>query len=178
MMWRQAKAWNYVTHDPFEGLVLPKGSRTKRFFFTEEEVKRIINAAAEPERTLYWLAAETGLRADELFGLRAQDVNLEKSAVTVHQAVWNRQVQTPKTDNANREFALSPDLGEHLRAFLTRWRPNPLGLLFTWNPLGRNRNGHKMDGVHRWCHSFRKPSGSRGAGQLQAEATPVTLYVK
>jgi integrase len=72
MMWRQAKAWNYVTHDPFEGLVLPKGGRTKRLFFTEQEVKQIINAAAEPERTLYWLAAETGLRAGELFGLRAQ----------------------------------------------------------------------------------------------------------
>jgi integrase len=82
MMWRQAKAWNYVTHDPFEGLVLPKGGRTKRLFFTEEEVKRIINAAAEPERTLYWLAAETVLRAGELFGLRAQDVNLEKKSVT------------------------------------------------------------------------------------------------
>jgi integrase len=113
--------------------------RTKRFFFTEEEVKRIINAAAEPERTLYWLAAETGLRAGELFGLRAQDVNLEKSAVTVHQAVWNRQVQTPKTDNANREFALSPDLGEHLRTFSTTWRPNPLGLLFT------SRSGLPLD---------------------------------
>src|SRR6202035_1977732 len=60
MMWRQAKAWNYVTHDPFDGLVLPKTGRTKRIFFTEEEVKQIINAAAEPERTLYWLAAETG----------------------------------------------------------------------------------------------------------------------
>jgi integrase len=77
--------------------------------------------------------------AAELFGLRAQDVNLEKSAVTVHQAVWNRQVQTPKTDNANREFALSPDLGEHLRVFLTTWRPNPLGLLFT------SRSGLPLD---------------------------------
>ncbi len=171
MMWRQAKAWNYVTHDPFEGLVLPKGGRTKRLFFTEEEVKRIINAAAEPERTLYWLAAETGLRAGELFGLRAQDVNLEKTSVTVHQAVWNRQVQTPKTDNANREFALSPDLGERLRVFLTTWRPNPLGLLFA------SRSGLPLDrsnfvvqklwplldslGISRCgLHAFRHTNGS------------------
>jgi hypothetical protein len=54
--------------------------------------------------------AETGLRAGELCGLRVQDVDLAKSAVTVHRAVWNRHVQTPKTDNANREFAMSPDL--------------------------------------------------------------------
>lgn len=130
MMWRQAKAWNYVTHDPFDGLVLPKTGRTKRIFFTEEEVKQIINAAAEPERTLYWLAAETGLRAGELFGLRAKDVNFDKSSVTVHQSVWNRKVQSPKTDNANREFAISPDLAEHLTAFMRTWRPNTNGLLF------------------------------------------------
>jgi integrase len=73
--------------------------RTKRFFFTEEEVKRIINAAAEPERTLYWLAAETGLRAGELFGLRAQDVNLEKSAVTVHQS----GLESPSPNSENRQ---------------------------------------------------------------------------
>jgi integrase len=85
--------------------VLPKGGRSKRFLFTEEEVKRIINAAAERGRTSYWLAAETGPRAGELFGLRAQDVNLEKSTVSVHQAVWNRQFQSPKTsENRQRQL--------------------------------------------------------------------------
>jgi integrase len=86
-------------------------------------------------------------------------------------AVWNRQVQTPKTDNANREFALSPDLGEHLRAFLTTWRPNPLGLLFT------SRSGLPLDrsnfvvqklwplldslGISRCgLHAFRHTNGS------------------
>jgi len=27
MMWSSAKAWGYVSHDPFEGLVLPKIAR-------------------------------------------------------------------------------------------------------------------------------------------------------
>lgn len=171
MMWKQARAWNYVTHNPFDGLVLPKVNRTKRFFFTEDEVKLIINTAPEPERTLYWLAAETGLRAGELFGLRAQDVNPTKASVTVHQAVWNRKVQAPKTDNANREFALSPDLAHHLATFLKSWRPNPLQLLFTSN-TGRPHDRSNFMVRHLWplldslgiprcgLHAFRHTNGS------------------
>jgi integrase len=103
--------------------------------------------------------------------LRAHDLNLEKSAVTVHQAVWNRQVQTPKTDNANREFALSPDLAKHLRDFLATWRPNSLGLLFTSRsglPLDRSnfavqRLWPLLDslGISRCgLHAFRHTNGS------------------
>ena len=32
MMWSSANAWGYVSHDPFEGLVLPKVTRPARFF--------------------------------------------------------------------------------------------------------------------------------------------------
>src|SRR5439155_24608471 len=34
MMWNSAKAWGYVMHNPFDGLVLPKVQRQMRFFFT------------------------------------------------------------------------------------------------------------------------------------------------
>lgn len=171
MMWKQAKAWAYVNHDPFEGLVLPRITRQRRFFFTLEEVKTIINAAAEPEKTLYWLAAETGLRAGELFGLRVEDLDLERATATVRQSVWNRKVQSPKSDHANRAFALSPDLAEQLRVFLSKWRPNPLRLLFTSQtgaPLDRsNFVTHKLwpllDSLkipHCGLHAFRHTNGS------------------
>src|ERR1019366_5074124 len=38
----------YVSHDPFEGLVLPKIARQARFFFTLDEIQRIIAAASGP----------------------------------------------------------------------------------------------------------------------------------
>jgi integrase len=87
MMWSSAKAWGYVSHDPFEGLVLPKIARQARFFFTLDEIQRIISAASGPLKSFYWLAAETGMRAGELCGLRIEDVNLGQCFVTVKQSV-------------------------------------------------------------------------------------------
>lgn len=130
MMWNAAKAWGYVDTKPFDGLVLPRITRRGKFFFTVEEIQKILAQAQEPFHTLYWLAAESGMRAGELCGLRVDHMNLDSRVVNIKQSVWRNQVQTPKTDNAVREFSISPQLATHLRQFLTTWRPNSLGLLF------------------------------------------------
>jgi integrase len=130
MMWAAAKGWGYVTDSPFDGLVLPKVGKQARFFFTVDEIQRIINTANGSLKTFYWLAAETGMRAGELCGLRIEDLDLETCVVNVRQTVWRGKVQSPKTVNSIRQFAISPKLAAHLRTFLTSWRPNPLHLLF------------------------------------------------
>jgi integrase len=60
-------------------------------------IQRIIKAAEDPHKTLYWLAAETGMRAGELFGLRVEDLDLEGCVISVRQTVWRDVIQTPKT---------------------------------------------------------------------------------
>src|ERR1019366_1122424 len=45
MVWKSARAWGYVTHDPFEGIVLPKRGPQRSFSFSIEEVRRILTAA-------------------------------------------------------------------------------------------------------------------------------------
>ncbi len=168
MMWNSAKAWGYVTHNPFDGIVLPKTHRPMRFFFTVDAIHKILAAANEPERTFYWLAAETGMRAGELCGLRVEDMDLESCIVNVRQSVWRGQVQSPKTVNSIRQFAISPKLNGHLRSFLGTWRSNPLGLVFTtctgrpWAPCNLMRSklhplldslGIKRCGLHAFRHS-------------------------
>jgi integrase len=130
MMWKSARAWQYVAHDALDGVVLPKRRTPRRFFFTLEEVLRILDAAEEPYRTFYWLAAELGLRAGEICGLRLEDLDLEVGQVHVRQSAWRGRLQEPKTENATRTFAISPNLSEHLRRFVLGWRPNPSRLLF------------------------------------------------
>jgi len=171
MMWKSAKAWGYVTHDPFDGLVLPKVGQQARFFFTVDEIQRIIAVASGALKTFYWLAAETGMRAGELCGLRIEDMDLKNCTVNVKQTVWRGKVQTPKTVNAIRQFAISPKLAIHLRSFLTTWRPNLLDLVFA------TRNGTPWDqnlivkrklhpllsslGIERCgLHAFRHTNGS------------------
>ena len=54
-------------------------------FFTLGNVAKIIAASEGEDRVLYWLVAETGLRAGELAGLRLTDIDGER--LTVNQSV-------------------------------------------------------------------------------------------
>jgi integrase len=139
MMWKSARAWQYVAHDALDGVVLPKRRTPRRFFFSQEEVSRILCAADEPFRTFYWLAAELGLRAGEICGLRLDDLDLEACQVHVRQSAWRGKLQEPKTASATRTFAVSQNLIEHLQRFILRWRSNPSRLLFA------SRNGTPFD---------------------------------
>jgi hypothetical protein len=60
MMWKVAKSWNYVNHDPFTGIVLPRPAQRAPYCFTEGELRLILSAA------------ETGMRPGELAGLRIE----------------------------------------------------------------------------------------------------------
>jgi len=139
MLSKSARAWGYVAHDAVSGVVLPKRHRVARRFFSIEEVQRILAAAPEPYQTFYWLAVETGMRAGELCGLRVCDFDLERGLVSVRQSVWRGKVQSPKSENAIRCFALSPRLLAHMADFLKRWKPNEGGSVFA------TRNGTPWD---------------------------------
>ena len=52
VMWKCAKAWGYVNHNPFDGLVLPKITHQRRFFFAIEEIQRIIIISRKSDSTL------------------------------------------------------------------------------------------------------------------------------
>ena len=70
------------------------------------------------------------MRAGELTGLRLDDLDLEGRMMHVRQSAWHGKIQSPKTENAYRAFALSPQLCSHLAGFLRTWRPNEGRLLF------------------------------------------------
>jgi integrase len=139
MLWKSARAWGYVAHDAVSDAVLPKQRRARRRFFTIEEAQRILAAVCEPYYTFYWLAAESGMRAGELCGLRTDDFDLERGIVCIRQSVWRGKFQSPKSENAVRAFALSPQLLAHILEFLRRWQPNERRLLFA------TRNGTPWD---------------------------------
>ena len=139
MMWNSARAWGYVAHDPFNGLVLPKRGLVHTFTFSLEETKRIIASSSEPYRTFYSILAETGIRGGEICALRVTDLDLDHAVIQVRQNVWRGKIQTVKSRKGNRRFPIWAELVEHLHAYLQSWRPNSLGLLFA------TRNGTPWD---------------------------------
>jgi integrase len=129
-MWRTARAWGYVTHNPFAGVVLPKRRQSQRFLFSLAEIQRILAEAEGPYKVFFWLAAETAMRSGELCGLRVDALDLERRIVCVKQSVWHGRIQDPKSDAAIRSMALSTQLVDQLRELLQTWRPNDLQLIF------------------------------------------------
>jgi integrase len=139
MMWNQAKAWGYVQHDPFVGLVLPERDPLNERCLTLEEMRALIVAAAEPYKTYYWILAETGVRAGEIGALPATNLLLDQGAIRIAQSVWHGKIQTVKSKKGNRICEISPLLVEHLRGYIRASRPNRFGLLFA------TRNGTPWD---------------------------------
>jgi integrase len=164
-MWNTAESWGYVQYDPFRGMRLPQMVKAERPYFTLEETQSILAAAPEPYRTFYWLAAETGLRAGELCGLRWCDIGINE--LHVRQTVWRGKTQTPKSSAANRPVALSP----HLAAMLSVKREDPAQLIFrTKNETPWDANLIVKRKLHPLCvklgiaprglHAFRHGQGT------------------
>jgi integrase len=167
MMWNSARAWGYVTGDPFEGLVLPKPRRAEARYFSADELQHILEAAEEPYRTFYWLAAETGMRAGELAGLRWEDVDVSEGVVSVRQSVWRGATQSPKSGNGVRTFAISSTLAARVGELRTRARADVPFVFATRNgtPLDPNllvkrklrplldRLGIERAGLHAFRHA-------------------------
>lgn len=130
-MMNAAKVWAYVVTNPVEDVQLPKAVRKDVECFQIEQIKIIINAAKEPLKSLLWVAAETGMRGGELCGLRVPDLDLENNIIHVKQSAWRGTLQSPKTSNGVRRFALSPQLSTHLKEYLSlHWQDNPDKILF------------------------------------------------
>ena len=137
MVWKTARAWGYVTHNPFEKglLILPRRGLTRKVTLTSEQARAVIRLAVEPYRSLFWIIAETGIRGGEVCGLFTEDVDLAQQFIHVKRSAWRAQLQTPKTGNAVRSFPISPALSEHLTVFIGERK----GLLFA------TRTGHPLD---------------------------------
>jgi integrase len=91
---------------------LPKRFKTRVPCFRLGDVARLIDVSVDEIRTIFWLAAEAGLRAGEISGLRLED--LAPSWLLVQRAVWRGIVGSPKTESSIRTVAISPQLAKLL----------------------------------------------------------------
>ena len=97
---------------------LPKNPKKEQRWFTVQEMERIIDAAWGQYKYLFQLARATGMRSGELFGLRVEDLDLEKAIIHVRRSTWRHLEVTPKTDAGHRDVDIDTEtvrmLKEHL----------------------------------------------------------------
>lgn len=136
-MMRTAKSWGYCTQPVTAGeLALPadkihNGPR----FFSGGEARKIITIACDPWRTMFAIAAMTGLRVGEVVGLQKQDLDFERRLIHVRRSAWYGRVQTVKSKASQAPVAMADALATLLTDYLATWKENPEGFLFL------NRNG-------------------------------------
>lgn len=131
-VWRTAMAWGYASENPLDKIILRSAEKTEARCFTEDEVRKILMAAEGPYKVFYRLAAETGMRAGELCGLRWEDVDSDPPMIRVRQSSWRGHIGSPKSLSGSRAFPISDGLAQDILA-LRHWRvaksrePQPAG---------------------------------------------------
>ncbi len=96
-------------------LDLGKPENPPQRYFTEAQLKQIVEAADGQYRVLFALLAGTGMRIGEAAGLHVDDLDLDNCVIYVRRGVWNGRELAPKTVNAVREIDIDSGLAETLR---------------------------------------------------------------
>lgn len=138
-LFRAIVNWNYRQKDqpPKKWSPdLPPLRDEEQRWFSPKETALIVNAAREPYRTLFHLAASTGCRAGELFGLHVEDIDLERQVIRIVRSIWKRREVPTKTRKGYREVFIDGETVAALRKHLTG---RTSGRLF------QNRNGNPFD---------------------------------
>jgi integrase len=152
---------------------LPKENMQEQRWFSQEEVRQLVQAAKGQYKVLFLLAAFSGLRAGELFGLRVEDVDLRRNLLRVRRSIWRGIEVTPKNGKSREvridsgtALALSQYLGVRTsgRVFQTK-DGNPLAdhnvVRQNLKPLCRTL-GIPEGGLHAFRHG--RVSHSRQTG--------------
>jgi integrase len=170
---KMARKWSYaVAGFKWNDLVIPssKPARPGRFF-TAEQVRSIISLASEPWRTIFALAAMTGLRPGEVLGLSIDDLDFEQRLIFVRRSAWYRHLISPKNSRSVATVPMPEPLAELLTNYLASWRPNEKKLLFS-NLRGNPYSENKVVQIRLWpildalsiprcgMHAFRHSHGS------------------
>jgi len=145
-IFRVARSWGYIVAEINRGAVVLPAAKVARpvRYFSAEEVSKILGAAREePYRTMFIVAALTGLRAGEICGLTVDDLDLVRSSIRIRQSAWYGTIQTPKSRAALRTVPIPDILRTTLESYLLKWKPNPSRLLFATR-AGKPHSANKV----------------------------------
>ena len=195
---KTARQWGYLTLDiKLSDLVISSNKPAKPGrFFTANEARGIITSADEPWKTIFALAAMTGLRPGEVLGLGIDDLDFEQRLIFVRQSAWCSQLLATKTKRSTATVPMPDPLADVLTSYLASWKPNEKRLLFSnrrGNPYSENKVVQKrlwpiLDtlqiprcGMHAFRHSHASLLISTGASpkvtqeQLRHSDSKITM---
>ena len=144
---RAAVADRLIARSPAVGIKLPKRPVRRIEPLPTEVVERLIEAVPRHYRALVVLAAGTGMRQGECFGLTFDRIDFLRRQVTVDRQLIlvpgaPPKFGPPKTASSIRTIPLPQIVVDELASHLARFPVGPDGLVFTnasSSPIRRNR---------------------------------------
>ena len=161
-----------IASNPCDGTKLPKVQRAQIVPLTTEQVSALRDTLPPILQALVTLAAGTGMRQNECFGLTVDRVRfLERTATVDRQLVTlARQAPClgpPKTRASNRTIPLPQVIVDALAAHLAEFPADPDGLVFTLSG-----EADQPVGVRAQVESSGADGGASGRDRL-ARASPL-----
>lgn len=136
-----AVADRLIPTNPAKGVQLPKAPKAEAIPLTTPEVRAIAALLPARYRALVMVAAGTGLRPAECYGLAVQNVDFLRREVHVVQQVQTttgapKVVPELKSDAAHRTVPVAEFVIETIAAHMQKFPASPEGIIFT-NKEGR-----------------------------------------
>jgi len=150
-MFKHAVQWGYLDANPAQYVERPRVEIGETQVLTPPEIRRLLDAAEEPVRTMLLCAVLTGMRRGELLGLKWEDIDLEGNRIQVRRALWRGKFVTPKSRRSRRAIDLAPTLKAALARLPSRFKGE---LVFT-SPTGEAIDPDNFS--HRdWVRALRR----------------------
>ena len=160
---KSAVQWNMLPRNVADVEKPPRGERPALTVWDAATTARFLESVRERRlEAFYQLAIATGMRRGELMGLRWQDVDLARGALSVRRALVKTKrggvaFQAPKTAKGRRQISLSAKTVADLQAHRKRQLAERLALGDVWQdqdlvfpgPTGGPLAGETLEGDFR-----------------------------
>ena len=117
VLFNHARRHDFIDHNPITLVRQSAKRRTVPEVLLPSEINRLVHSLRNREKTLVLLAAGTGLRMSELFGLKWRDVDFAGKQVSVLRSIVKQSVGPCKTEASQKPVPLDPRLVRTLRAW-------------------------------------------------------------
>jgi len=117
VLFNHARRHDFIDRNPITLVRQSAKRRTAPEVLLPSEINRLAHSLRNRERTLVLLAAGTGLRMSELFGLKWRDVDFAGKQVSVLRSIVKQSVGPCKTEASQKPVPLDPRLVRTLRTW-------------------------------------------------------------
>lgn len=168
----------YVSANPVLSAEKPKIEPKRKFSFTSDDVKKLLDASTGSMRIFLYIAFYTGMRAGEIISLKWHDIDFDRNFISVNTTMYRKTENLPKGNKPRiipmfselKEFLLSvrPQYGNYV---ITKGTLEPFSGIQSFNIKFQkllSSVGFKKSSLHITRHTFTSL-------MLQSKVNPVLI---